>query len=135
MPRGFWRQVALTLLVLASASVAEGTDADSLQAVLTDLGSPQPLASNWTGSDPCASKWLGVTCTASAVTALDLRTPFVTTSLPLSLSRLTGLVSATFQGNTFSGSLPSDWSTLTSLTVLNLQASEAEGCGGTRHTV
>ena len=81
----------------------------------------------WTGDNPCnaASPWEGVSCNGTVVVGLNLASKLLTGPLPVSLRYATGLRSLRLDSNSFTGGLLADWSTLSSLTELQLQANNA----------
>ena len=109
-------------------------------AVKLALGSPQALSTWQLGTDPCAPVWTGVTCDANnVVTGIDLSgmpgigtvngvgngsgtsagSVFAELPFPAAMGQVSTLVTLNVGDGSYDGSLPSSWSTLTSLTHLS----------------
>ena len=109
-------------------------------AVKLALGSPQALSTWQLGTDPCAPVWTGVTCDANnIVMGIDLSGMpgigtvngvgngsgtsaggvFAELPFPAAMGQVRTLVTLNVGDGGYDGSLPSSWSTLTSLTHLS----------------
>ncbi|KAM0906640.1 hypothetical protein ACQ4PT_016657 [Festuca glaucescens] len=122
---------ALAGLLLALAPVV-GADTDAagvaaLGNLYTSWNSPAQLA-GWSaagGGDPCGAAWMGITCSGSAITAMDLSFNNMSGNLPISLASLSNLSSLYMQNNQLSGTV-SVLGNL-SLTTLNIANNNFSG--------
>ncbi|XP_065855872.1 receptor-like kinase TMK3 [Euphorbia lathyris] len=91
----------------------------ALLGFLDGLNFPPKLSSSWIGNDPCSS-WIGVTCESNRVYSIALPNYNLTGNLSPSIAKLESLHQIKFGGNYLSGSVPSNWTNLASLKLLDL---------------
>ncbi|WCJ34193.1 transmembrane kinase 1 [Euphorbia peplus] len=91
----------------------------ALLGFLDGLNYPPKLSSSWVGNDPCSS-WRGVTCEANKVYSIALPNYNLTGTLSPSIAKLESLHQIKLGGNFLTGQVPSNWTSLASLKVLDL---------------
>ncbi|KAF3321488.1 protein STRUBBELIG-RECEPTOR FAMILY 8 [Carex littledalei] len=135
--------IAILALVSLVRSNTDNSDIQALGVLYTSLNSP-PQLTNWapSGGDPCGNSWKGVSCSGSAVTAIQLSGMSLNGTLGYRLSDLASLKTLDLSDNSihdsipyqlpqnvtyvnlaknnFSGNLPYSISQMASLTFLNL---------------
>lgn len=135
--------IAILALVSLVRSNTDSSDVQALGVLYTSLNSP-PQLTNWapSGGDPCGNSWKGVSCSGSAVTAIQLSGMRLNGTLGYRLSDLASLKTLDLSDNSihdsipyqlppnvtyvnlaknnFSGNLPYSISLMASLTFLNL---------------
>ncbi|XP_078154259.1 protein STRUBBELIG-RECEPTOR FAMILY 8-like isoform X2 [Carex rostrata] len=113
--------IAILALVSLVRSNTDNSDIQALGVLFTSLNSP-PQLTNWapSGGDPCGNSWKGVSCSGSAVTAIQLSGMTLNGTLGYRLSDLASLKTLNLAKNNFSGNLPYSISQMASLTFLNL---------------
>ncbi|KAM0906641.1 hypothetical protein ACQ4PT_016657 [Festuca glaucescens] len=122
---------ALAGLLLALAPVV-GADTDAagvaaLGNLYTSWNSPAQLA-GWSaagGGDPCGAAWMGITCSGSAITAMDLSSNNLHDVIPYQLPP--NLIHLNLARNNFSGNLPYSISNMLSLGYLDLSFNNMSG--------
>ncbi|XP_054818602.1 receptor protein kinase TMK1-like [Prosopis cineraria] len=88
---------------------------------LDGLNYPSNLVESWSGNDPCKGPWLGLKCDASGkVSMINLPNFKVNGTLSPSLANLGSLVEIRLEGNNLGGQIPGNWTSLSSLTLLDL---------------
>eukprot|EP00798_Chlamydomonas_sp_ICE-L_P026789 gene26789-4377_t len=123
------RLLSATMVILLALAM-ETVFWNVLQLIRAELGYP-PALNNWDPlTDPCIG-WVGITCINGVVAVLNLLgipSEPATAAFPPSIGLLPGLTSLQLGGTTtLTGSLPSEWSSLSSLASLELMDSGAEG--------
>ena len=88
----------------------------------------EPLSS-WTGSSFCSGSWTGVTCTNGSVSSIELHRKCLQGTLPIEWSALTSMSILSLNDNSFKGPLPASWASLTNLdpSGLNLNGNQIYG--------
>ncbi|WOK92983.1 protein STRUBBELIG-RECEPTOR FAMILY 8-like [Canna indica] len=121
--------VVLLLLrgaVVVVESVTDASDARALGVMYTSLNSP-PQLSGWapSGGDPCGNSWKGISCSGSAVTAIQLSGLGLNGSLGYLLSDLLSLKTLDLSDNNINENLP--YQLPPNLTYLNLAGNNLSG--------
>ncbi|KAJ4747982.1 Protein STRUBBELIG-RECEPTOR FAMILY 8 [Rhynchospora pubera] len=135
--------IAILALVSSVRANTDSSDVQALGVLYTSLNSP-PQLTNWapSGGDPCGNSWKGISCSGSAVTAIQLSGMGLNGTLGYRLSDLASLKTLDLSDNNihdsipyqlppnvtylnlgknnFSGNLPYSFSQMGSLTYLNL---------------
>lgn len=117
----------------SSCSYCEGLPENERVAceALDDLfNATNGLAWNQAGgwlAEPSLCAWDGVTCTASAITALNLEDNNLIGSLPETIGELQGLTRLNLSGNALTGSFPASLGNLTNLTELAITQTQLGG--------
>ncbi|KAG1327205.1 Protein STRUBBELIG-RECEPTOR FAMILY 8 [Cocos nucifera] len=93
----------------------------ALGVLYSSLNSPPQLSGwTWSGGDPCRDSWKGITCSGSAVTAIQVSGMGLNGTLGYLLSDLLSLRTLNLANNNLSGNLPYSIYTMVSLNYLNL---------------
>uniref|UniRef100_A0A7N0V4V1 Protein kinase domain-containing protein n=2 Tax=Kalanchoe fedtschenkoi TaxID=63787 RepID=A0A7N0V4V1_KALFE len=93
----------------------------SLLEFLGDLNYPRRVVSSWSGNDPCGADWVGVDCNPDhKVSSISLPNFHLNGTLSPSVGKLNSLLQVRLESNNITGSIPTNWTTLPSLTVLDL---------------
>lgn len=104
--------------------------APEVNALLDLLGAvnyPSSLASQWSGNDPCRGPWLGLSCnTESKVSVINLPRRSLNGTLSPSIAKLDSLVEIRVQGNNLTGSIPTNFTELKSLRLLDISENKFE---------
>ncbi|KAL5545723.1 hypothetical protein UlMin_005410 [Ulmus minor] len=88
---------------------------------LDGLEYPLNLVSSWSGNDPCGGNWLGVRCDPSGkVTVINLPKFNLNGTLSPSVAKLDFLQQIRLENNHLTGSVPANWTSLKSLSLLDL---------------
>ncbi|XP_044488071.1 receptor protein kinase TMK1-like [Mangifera indica] len=96
--------LSLFLLSLTCSVYSQSSpDAAAMQALKTSLGDPASLG--WTDPDPC--NWKQVACSNGRITRIQIGSQGLTGTLPSDLSNLTSLTILEVMNNQLSGSIPS----------------------------
>ncbi|KAE9585349.1 hypothetical protein Lal_00018113 [Lupinus albus] len=94
----------------------------ALLSFLSELNYPSNLVNSWTGDDPCKGEWFGINCNANGkVSMINLPNMKYNGTLSPSVANLGSLVEIRLGGNNVSGLVPSNWTSLTSLKLLDLR--------------
>ncbi|XP_068340935.1 receptor protein kinase TMK1-like [Pyrus communis] len=95
-------------------------DVMALIEFLDGLNYPSTLVSKWSGNDPCQS-WLGVSCgNDGKVSVINLPKYNLNGTLSPSVAKLESLLQIRLQNNNLWSSVPENWTSLKSLTELDL---------------
>nr|CAD1839524.1 unnamed protein product [Ananas comosus var. bracteatus] len=122
--------ILLLLLLLAAPaaeSATDSSDAQALTVLYSSLNSP-PQLSGWTsnGGDPCGGgSWKGVSCSGSAVTAINLAGLGLNGTLGYLLSNLLSLKMLDMSSNSIHDTIP--YQLPPSLTYMNLANNKFSG--------
>ncbi|KAF7823189.1 receptor-like kinase TMK3 [Senna tora] len=98
--------------------------APEVTALIDFLGSlnyPSILTSEWFGNQPCAGPWLGLSCNPkSEVSIINLPRHGLNGTLSPSLAKIDSLLEIRLAGNNITGSVPSNFTELKSLRLLDI---------------
>ncbi|KAK7284783.1 hypothetical protein RJT34_19536 [Clitoria ternatea] len=93
----------------------------ALLGFLSGLNYPSNLVDSWKDNDPCGGNWLGIKCDVNGkVSMINLPKFKLNGTLSPSVANLGSLVEIRLGGNNISGGVPSNWTSLTSLKLLDL---------------
>lgn len=103
--------------------------ADNLRIISSQLGNQAVLTSAWSDNNPCGPPtWLNITCIGGLVTGIDLsNTVFTGQSMPAGVTAFTGLESLKLANAGLTGTIPVEWSILTTLTLIDIQNNALTG--------
>ncbi|KAL8129427.1 hypothetical protein V2J09_018582 [Rumex salicifolius] len=88
---------------------------------LGGLNYPSRLVSSWSGNDPCGGGWLGLSCNSNQkVDVINLPRYDLNGTLSPSIANLGSLSKIILKNNNITGSIPLNWTALTSLTLVDL---------------
>eukprot|EP00656_Telonema_subtile_P024865 TRINITY_DN2701_c0_g1_i1.p2 TRINITY_DN2701_c0_g1~~TRINITY_DN2701_c0_g1_i1.p2 ORF type:complete len:124 (+),score=18.32 TRINITY_DN2701_c0_g1_i1:142-513(+) len=113
--------IVLAILAYNAANADEASENTALRAFYTATnGASWATRTDWNTGTPCANSWFGITCTTSAggvtsVIKVELSGNLLTGSIPSELSSLTSLTLLVVNTNSLSGSIPAQLSSLTAL--------------------
>ncbi|TKY67021.1 Receptor kinase TMK3 [Spatholobus suberectus] len=94
---------------------------------LHNLNYPSVLASKWSGNDPCGEPWFGLSCDRnSKVSIINLPRQKLNGTLSPSLAKLDSLLEIRLAGNNITGNVPSNFTELKSLRLLDLGDNNVE---------
>lgn len=122
--------VISALLLLQSSNFVQSTtnpsDVEALELLYTSLNNPDQL-SDWksTGGDPCGESWKGISCSGSAVTAIELAGLGLNGTLGYLLSNLLSLNKLDLSNNYIHETVP--YQLPPNLTYLNLASNNFTG--------
>lgn len=93
----------------------------ALLGFLGGLNYPSNLVDSWSGNSPCEGPWLGIKCNADGkVSMIDLPRFNLSGTLSPSVANLGSLVEIRLGGNHIDGVVPSNWTSLMNLKLLDL---------------
>lgn len=93
----------------------------ALLGFLAGLEYPSNLVLSWTSNNPCDGSWLGIKCnTNGQVTVINLSKFNLNGTLSPSIANLSSLVEIKLGFNNIGGVVPSEWTSLRSLTLLDI---------------
>ncbi|CAL9000302.1 unnamed protein product [Prunus brigantina] len=94
---------------------------------LGDLNYPSSLASEWSGNNPCEGGWLGLSCNPqSKVSVINLPRHKLNGTLSPALAKLDSLVNVILPGNNIIGKVPTNFTELKSLRLLDISGNNIE---------
>ncbi|KAL5169652.1 Receptor protein kinase TMK1 [Glycine soja] len=94
---------------------------------LNNLNYPSGLASKWSGNDPCGESWFGLSCGQnSKVSIINLPRQQLNGTLSPSLAKLDSLLEIRLAENSITGKVPSNFTQLKSLRLLDLSDNNFE---------
>jgi len=93
---------------------------------LHNLNYPSFLVTQWVGNDPCGEPWFGLSCSNSKVSTINLPRRKFNGTLSPSLAMLDSLLQIRLAGNNISGKVPSNFTELKSLSLLDLSDNDLE---------
>ncbi|XP_057455913.1 receptor protein kinase TMK1-like [Lotus japonicus] len=94
---------------------------------LHDLNYPSVLSSKWSGNEPCGEPWFGLSCNPkSEVIIINLPRQKLNGTLSPSLAKLDSLHDIRLAGNNIVGKVPSNFTELKSLKLLDLADNNVE---------
>lgn len=110
------------LAAVCTAATVTQPECEALVALFSSTtGSGWAVNTNWDNdNDPCG--WYGVTCTGSNVTSLVLNGNTLSGTIPSEIGDLTNLLDLNLSSNTLSGPLPATMTSLTALTTFDYSA-------------
>ncbi|XP_058738991.1 receptor-like kinase TMK3 [Vicia villosa] len=93
----------------------------ALLGFLGGVNYPSNLVDSWIGNNPCEGPWLGIKCNADGkVSMINLQRFNLSGSLSPSVANLGSLVEIRLEGNHINGVVPSNWTSLMNLKLLDL---------------
>lgn len=93
----------------------------ALLGFLGGLNYPSNLVDSWSGNDPCEGPWLGIKCNGDGkVSMINLPHFNLSGTLSPSVANLGSLVEIRLGGNNLNGVVPSNWTGLMNLKLLDL---------------
>lgn len=93
----------------------------ALLGFLGGVNYPSNLVDSWSGNNPCEGPWLGIKCNADGkVSMINLPRFNLSGSLSSSVANLGSLVEIRLEGNHINGVVPSNWTSLMNLKLLDL---------------
>ncbi|XP_020215182.1 receptor protein kinase TMK1 [Cajanus cajan] len=94
---------------------------------LHHLNYPSALATKWSGNDPCGGSWFGLSCDRnSKVSIINLPRQKLNGTLSPSLAKLDSLLEIRLAGNDITGNVPSNFTDLNFLRLLDLSDNNVE---------
>ncbi|KAK6942534.1 Serine-threonine/tyrosine-protein kinase, catalytic domain, partial [Dillenia turbinata] len=88
---------------------------------LDGVGYPSRLVTSWSGNDPCAGTWMGLNCNANnKVYLINLQKFNLNGLLSPAVAQLDALTTVILASNNLTGKVPSNWTELKDLTLLDL---------------
>ncbi|CAK8544147.1 unnamed protein product [Lathyrus sativus] len=106
---------------LNETGVACSFEVMALLGFLGGLNYPSNLVDSWSGNSPCEGPWLGIKCNVDGkVSMINLPRFNLSGSLSPSVANLGSLVEIRLGGNHIDGVVPSNWTSLMNLKLLDL---------------
>lgn len=87
---------------------------------LGGLNYPSRLVSQWSGNDFCQGPWFGLSCSDGKISVINMPKLDLNGTLSPSVAKLDSLHQIRLQDNNLGGSVPENWTSLRSLTLLDL---------------
>ncbi|XP_019701521.1 protein STRUBBELIG-RECEPTOR FAMILY 8 isoform X2 [Elaeis guineensis] len=115
-----------SLAVVGVESATDPFDVQALGVLYSSLNSPPQLSGwTWSGGDPCGDSWKGITCSGSAVTAMQVSGMGLNGTLGYLLSDLLSLKTLDMSNNSIHDGIP--YQLPPNLTYLNLANNNLSG--------
>lgn len=100
---------------------------DILLAIAEAVGYPVVFANSWKGNDPCVS-WRGIGCNSNGnITSVNFKNMGLSGTIATNFSQLTSLTILDLSHNNFNGVIPSELGSLASLTKLDVSNNNIYG--------
>ncbi|KAG8376815.1 hypothetical protein BUALT_Bualt09G0103100 [Buddleja alternifolia] len=101
------------------------SDVMALLMFLDGVNYPPRLVGSWTGNNPCQNSWLGVGCDPNGkIITLNLPNSKLSGTLSPSIAAIDSLTHIYLESNNLSGLVPTNWTSLKYLTLLNLSEND-----------
>ncbi|KAL9324875.1 hypothetical protein ACSQ67_005520 [Phaseolus vulgaris] len=100
---------------------------DALLSVVEPFGYPLRLAESWKGNDPCGQRWLGIVCANGNVSVINLQNMNLSGNISPSFALLTSVTKLLLGGNSLTGTIPSQLTSMPLLVELDVSNNQLLG--------